>query len=126
MEKKDQTDYAAAYRQYCTYSKPNQSMKSFCEEQNFNYGKLRRYVDKAFWTESKANRDAIGCRCLPVEVEKPEEPSQKEVNTSSKQTCDDNLNTILSINVEFSNGLRLSMDETTVSDIVKLLNKLTV
>lgn len=126
MEKKDQTDYVAAYREYCNYSKPNQSMKSFCEEQNYNYGKFRRYVDKAFWTEPKAKRDSIGCQCIPVEVEKPEEPSRTEENVQANKFNDDNPYSIISINVEFVNGLRLSMGDTSVDDIVKLLNKLTV
>ena len=39
MEKKDKTDYGAAYRQYCTYAK-GMSFKKFCEEQNYNYTKF--------------------------------------------------------------------------------------
>ena len=39
MEKKDKTDYAAAYRQYCTYGR-GRSIKQFCEDENFNYTKF--------------------------------------------------------------------------------------
>ena len=123
MEKRDQTDYAAAYRQYCNYSRPNQSMKSFCEEQNFNYAKFRRYVDKAFWTESRANRDAIGCHCIPVEIEKPDESTVADAK--SNPIAVDNIYAVLSLNVEFSNGLHLSMGNTTIDEIIKLLNKFT-
>lgn len=55
MEKKDQTDYAAAYRQFCQYGN-GRSLNAFCEDENFNYSKFRRYVDKLSWTESKMNR----------------------------------------------------------------------
>ena len=47
MEKKDKTDYAAAYRQYCTYGR-GCSIKQFCEEEDFNYTKFRRYVDRPY------------------------------------------------------------------------------
>lgn len=43
METKDKTDYAAAYRQYCTYGR-GRSIKRFCEDENYNYTKFRRYV----------------------------------------------------------------------------------
>lgn len=67
MIKKDQTDYAAAYRQYCTYGR-GRTLKKFCEDEDYNYTKLRRYIDKSFWNASKAERDSIGCHCVPVEV----------------------------------------------------------
>ena len=31
MVKKDETDYAAAYRQYCTYGR-GRTLKKFCED----------------------------------------------------------------------------------------------
>ena len=43
MVKKDGTDYAAAYRQYCTYGR-GRTLKKFCEDEDYNYTKLRRYV----------------------------------------------------------------------------------
>lgn len=39
MVKKDQTDYAAAYRQYCAYGR-GRSLKQFCDDENFNYSNL--------------------------------------------------------------------------------------
>lgn len=56
MEKKDKTDYAAAYRQYCTYGR-GCSIKQFCEEEDFNHTKFRRYVDKALWSASIFTHD---------------------------------------------------------------------
>ena len=47
MEKKDQTDYAAAYRQFYTYGR-GRSLKQFCEDEDFNYSKLKNYVNKYF------------------------------------------------------------------------------
>ena len=55
MEKKDQTDYAAAYRQFCTYGR-GRSLKQFCEDEDFNYSKLKNYVNKYFWNASKSDR----------------------------------------------------------------------
>ena len=36
MIKTDQTDYAAAYRQYCTYGR-GRTLKKFCEDEDYNY-----------------------------------------------------------------------------------------
>lgn len=46
MIKTDQTDYAAAYRQYCTYGR-GRTLKKFCGDEDYNYTKLRRYIDQA-------------------------------------------------------------------------------
>ena len=54
METKDKTDYAAAYRLYCTYGR-GRSLRQFCEDEDFNYSKFRRYVDKALWTSSASS-----------------------------------------------------------------------
>ena len=35
MIKTDQTDYAAAYRQYCTYGR-GRTLKKFCEDEDYN------------------------------------------------------------------------------------------
>lgn len=43
----DQTDYAAAYRLYCTYGR-GRILKNFYEDEDYNYSKLRRYVNKIF------------------------------------------------------------------------------
>ena len=47
MLKTDQTDYAAAYRLYCTYGS-GRILKNFYEDEDYNYSKLRRYVNKIF------------------------------------------------------------------------------
>ena len=73
MVKKDQTDYAAAYRQFCTYGR-GRSLKQFCKDEDFNYSKLRKYIDKAFWSASKSERDSIGCQCAPLEIETDKNP----------------------------------------------------
>lgn len=126
MEKKDQTDYAAAYRQYSIYhAKSGKSMKAFCEEQNFNYSKFRRYIDKLYWNEPKAVRDEMGCKCMPVEIEKPHE-SVSVVESAPANESVVTQNGILNIQIHFTSGLYLSMDSTTVSDIVRLLEKLAV
>lgn len=70
MIKTDQTDYAAAYRQYCTYGR-GRTLKKFCEDEDYNYTKLRRYIDKSFWNASKAERDSIGCIVCRLRSDKP-------------------------------------------------------
>ena len=60
------------------------TLKKFCEDEDYNYTKLRRYVDKSFWNASKTERDSIGCQCVPVEVDTADsKPSQSE-ETSEK------------------------------------------
>lgn len=66
METKDKTDYAAAYRQYCMYGR-GRTLKQFCSDEDFNYTKFRRYVDKALWSASKAERDSFGNQFAPLQ-----------------------------------------------------------
>lgn len=49
-KKKDDVDYAAAYRQFMNFSH-GRSLKQFCEDEDYDYGKLQRYSRKAFWTK---------------------------------------------------------------------------
>lgn len=49
-KKKDEVDYAAAYRQFMNFGH-GRSLKQFCEDEDYDYGKLQRYSRKAFWTK---------------------------------------------------------------------------
>ena len=123
MVKKDQTDYAAAYRQYCTYGR-GRSLKQFCEEEDFNYSKLSKYVNKSFWTLPKSERNAIGCQCTPLEIEP--EPKSSTTNDTSV-TIIENSSTVLSISsieVKLTNGLRLTVDTPDIDSFVEVLHKL--
>lgn len=119
MVQRDQTDYAAAYRQFCTYGR-GRSLKQFCQDEDFNYSKLRKYIDKALWTASKSERDSIGCQCAPLEVEKVlDSPS---IETEIK---DDSTNfSIVSIEVKLTNGLSLTVAHPSLDSFVEVLHKL--
>ena len=41
-KKKDEVDYAAAYRQFMNFGH-GRSLKQFCEDEDYDYGKLQRY-----------------------------------------------------------------------------------
>lgn len=112
MEKKDKTDYGAAYRQYCIYAK-GMSFKKFCEEQNYDYTKFSRYVNKAYWTASKQERDSIGCKCVPLEIETESSVSLPSTDSSVVVWEDEKSGiSISSIEVVLSNGLQLKMEWT--------------
>ena len=49
-KKKDEVDYAAAYRQFMNFGH-GRSLKQYCEDEDYDYGKLQRYSRKAFWTK---------------------------------------------------------------------------
>ena len=49
-KKKDDVDYATAYRQFMNFSH-GRSLKQFCEDEGYDYGKLQRYSRKAFWSK---------------------------------------------------------------------------
>ena len=124
MEKKDKTDYGAAYRQYCTYAK-GMSFKKFCEEQNYNYTKFCRYVNKAYWTASKQERDSIGCECIPLEIETESSVSLPSVDSSAVVLKDEQSGiTISSIEVVLSNGLQLKMESPSIDSLVVSTQKL--
>lgn len=123
MVKKDQTDYAAAYRQYCTYGR-GRSLKQFCEDEDFNYSKLRRYIDKSFWTASKSDRSNIGCQCAPLTIDSGTESS---ATNDSSVSIMENVSTGLSIafiEVRLSNGLKLTVDTPSIDSLVEVLHKL--
>ena len=124
MVKKDETDYAAAYRQYCTYGR-GRTLKKFCEDENFNYTKLRRYVDKSFWNASKTERDSIGCQCVPVEVDNPDSmPSQSEDRLEKSMEKEEAHISISFVQVQLSNGLNLRVEAPAIDSLVDVLHKL--
>ena len=117
MIKTDQTDYAAAYRQYCTYGR-GRTLKKFCEDEDYNYTKLRRYIDKSFWNASKAERDSIGCHCVPVEVGQTDSaPSQIEKTAGKSMETDQ-------AHISISNGLNLRVEGPAIDSLVDVLHKL--
>ena len=124
MEKKDKTDYAAAYRQYCTYGR-GRSIKQFCEEEDFNYTKFRKYVDKALWSASKSERDSFGSQFAPIVVDGAPADSSSAV-TSTEIVVDSSQSSIhiSSIDVKLSNGLRLTVDTPSLDSLIDVLRKL--
>ena len=124
MVKKDGTDYAAAYRQYCTYGR-GRTLKKFCEDEDYNYTKLRRYVDKSFWNASKTERDSIGCQCVPVEVDNPDSmPSQSEETSEKSKDKEEAHISISFVQVQLSNGLNLRVEAPAIDSLVDVLHKL--
>ena len=124
MVKKDGTDYAAAYRQYCTYGR-GRTLKKFCEDEDYNYTKLRRYVDKSFWNASKTERDSIGCQCVPVEVDNPDSmPSQSEDRLEKSMENEEAHISISFVQVQLSNGLNLRVEAPAIDSLVDVLHKL--
>lgn len=123
MEKKDQTDYAAAYRQFCTYGR-GRSMKQFCEDEDFNYSKLKNYVNKCFWNASKSDRDSVGCQCAPLAIETETESLATNVpSVTIIEKVPTNFS-IASIEVKLTNGLRLTVDTPDIDSFVEVLHKL--
>ena len=52
-KKKEVVDYAVAYRQFMNFGH-GRSLKQFCEDEDYDYGKLQRYsIDKS--KEPKGN-----------------------------------------------------------------------
>ena len=123
MVKKDQTDYAAAYRQFCIYGR-GRSLKQFCEDEDFNYSKLSKYVNKSFWSLSKSERDSIGCQCSPLEIgTAPASTTTNELSVTIMENVPTNLS-IASIEVKLTNGLRLTVDTPSIDSLVEVLHKL--
>lgn len=123
MVKKDQTDYAAAYRQFCTYG-CGRSLKQFCEDEDFNYSKLSKYVNKSFWSLSKSERDSMGFQCAPLEIEAATEST---TTNGPSVTIMENVSTnlsIASIEVKLTNGLKLTVDTPNIDSLVEVLHKL--
>ena len=123
MVKKDQPDYAAAYRQFCIYGR-GRSLKQFCEDEDFNYSKLSKYVNKSFWTLSKSERDSMGCQCAPLELESaPESTATNEPPVTIMENVSTHLS-IASIEVKLTNGLKLTVDTPSIDLLVEVLHKL--
>ena len=124
MIKTDQTDYAAAYRQYCIYGR-GRTLKKFCEDEDYNYTKLRRYVDKSFWNASKTERDSIGCQCVPVEVDNPDSiPSKSEDRLEKSMEKEEAHISISFVQIQLSNGLNLRVEAPAIDSLVDVLHKL--
>lgn len=123
MVQKDQTDYAAAYRQFCTYGR-GRSLKQFCQDEDFNYSKLRKYIDKSFWSASKSERNSIGCQCTPLEIETATESSTTNDSFVSKNENISPHFSIVSIEVKLTNGLRLTVDTPSIDSFIEVLHKL--
>ena len=121
METKDTTDYAAAYRQYCAYGR-GRTVKQFCEEENYNYTKFRRYVDKALWSAGKSERDAIRHQFATVELEKGAEEATQA--STKEDSADQKVISIDTIENKLSNGLRLSVESPSLESLVEVLRKL--
>lgn len=123
MEKKDKTDYAAAYRQYCAYGR-GRSLKQFCEDEDFNYSKLSKYVNKIFWSSGKSDRNSIGCQCAPLEIETEKDSSSpNEPSVTIMENVSTHLS-IASIEVKLTNGLKLTVDTPSIDSFVEVLHKL--
>ena len=58
-KKKDEVDYAATFRQFMNFGH-GRSLKQFCEDEDYDYGKLQRYCRKAFWSKyTKLNESEV-------------------------------------------------------------------
>lgn len=124
METKDKTDYAAAYRQYCTYGR-GRSIKQFCEDENYNYTKFRRYVDKALWSLGKSERDSFGSQFVPVKVDgSPEDSSPAPASQDPVAEGGFPTISISSVEVRLSNGLQLSVESPSLDSLIVVLRKL--
>jgi len=133
-KKKEVVDYAAAYRQFMNFSH-GRSMKQFCEDEGYDYGKLQRYTRKAFWTKhtklSESEVEESRFMALVTEVEQSSEtsaasPALSETDGLSDVThvdkvSEDVVNEISFIKVRFHDGLTLSMSNVSVARMVSLL-----
>ena len=124
METKDKTDYAAAYRQYCMYGR-GRTLKQFCSDEDFNYTKFRRYVDKALWSASKAERDSFGNQFAPLQSDGTPEASTSAVPGGEPVVKGSTPSiTISSVDLRLSNGLHLSVESPSLESLVDVLRKL--
>lgn len=123
METKDKTDYAAAYRQYCTYGR-GRSLRQFCKDEDFNYTKFRRYVDKALWSASKSERDSICHQFIPLKAD--DAPVSPPSDSLSETLVATSPLSISSVEVRLSNGLHLSVESPSLDSLVDVLRKLVV
>ena len=78
MGTEKRVDYAAAYRQFLNYGNGH-SLKEFCDTEDYDYNRLRRYATKSFWSQqmSHSNTTPETASIIPLEVE------SEGVNTKS-------------------------------------------
>lgn len=128
-KKKDDVDYAAAYRQFMNFGH-GRSLKQFCEDKGYDYGKLQRYSRKAFWSKHTklSDSEVEESGFMPLlhnEQESPEAPTESPTQLGEDSLSDaqskDNVNEISFIKVRFSDGLTLSMSNVSVARMVSLL-----
>ncbi len=128
-KKKDDVDYAAAYRQFMNFGN-GRSLKQFCADEGYDYGKLQRYSRKAFWSKhtklSESEVEESGFMPLVHDErqssERPtESPAQPVEDCLSDAQSEENVNEIRFIKVRFSDGLTLSMSNVSVARMVSLL-----
>ena len=78
MGTEKRVDYAAAYRQFLNYGNGH-SLKEFCDTEDYDYNRLRRYATKSFWSQQMNHSNATfgTASIIPLEVE------SEGVNTKS-------------------------------------------
>ena len=120
-KKKDEVDYAVAYRQFMNFGH-GRSLKQFCEDEDYDYGKLQRYSRKAFWTKhtklSESEVEGSGFMSL---VHDDQQPSTTQTGDGPLPEGKGHVNEISFIKVRFSDGLTLSMSNVSVARMVSLL-----
>ena len=120
-KKKDEVDYAAAYRQFMNFGH-GRSLKQFCEDEDYDYGKLQRYSRKAFWTKhtklSESEVEGSGFMSL---VHDDQQPSTPQTGDGPLPEGKCHVNEISFIKVRFKDGLTLSMSNVSVARMVSLL-----
>lgn len=128
-QKRDEVDYAAAYRKFMNFGY-GRSLKQFCEDEDYDYGKLQRYTRKAFWSKhTKLSESEVEeSRFMPLVRDEGQSISHTEEGSpSSKQEQQldtigvTNSNEISFIKVRFKDGLTLSMSNVSVARMVSLL-----
>ena len=128
-KKKDDVDYAAAYRQFMIFGN-GRSMKKFCDDEDFDYGKLQRYSRKLFWSKhTKLSESAVEeSRFMPIVPDGQQTSvfiNESQDSSEQPQTADaqpiTQKNEISFIKVRFHDGLTLQMSNVSVARMVSLL-----
>lgn len=131
MDKKreEDVDYAAAYRQFMNFGN-GRSLKQFCEDEDFDYGKLQRYSRKLFWSKHTqlSESEVEASRFMPIV---PDGQQKAGVLNESQESTEQNpvtvaqptsqKNEISFIKVRFRDGLTLQMSNVSVVRMVSLL-----
>ena len=128
-KKKDDVDYAAAYRQFMIFGN-GRSMKKFCDDEDFDYGKLQRYSRKLFWSKhTKLSESAVEeSRFMPIVPDGQQTSvfiNESQDSSEQPQTADaqpiTQKNEISFTKVRFHDGLTLQMSNVSVARMVSLL-----